>query len=113
MGYRFRVDRSPTGQGRRRADLVFVRARVAVFVDGCFWHACPKHRSWPKANADWWRAKIESNARRDRETDADLAGAGWLVIRVWEHESVDEAAARVGIAVSRRGGSQRGIPPTP
>jgi len=71
MGLRFRVDWS-LPESRRRADLAFVSARVIVFVDGCFWHGCPKHATWPKANAAWWRAKIETNARRDRETNAAL-----------------------------------------
>ena len=89
-------------QFRRRADIVFVASRVAVMVDGCFWHACPVHATWPKANADWWRAKIEANQQRDRETDAALEAAGWTVVRVWEHESTEEAARRVIEAVDER-----------
>jgi DNA mismatch endonuclease (patch repair protein) len=76
---------------------------VAVFVDGCFWHSCPEHASWPKANADWWRRKLEANVRRDRLTDAALTDAGWLVIRIWEHESPVEAADRIERAVRARG----------
>ena len=86
---------------RRRADLVFPGKRVAVFVDGCFWHACPEHASWPKANADWWREKILANQRRDRDTDRRLAEAGWHVIRIWEHESPAIAADRIQEAVDR------------
>ncbi|MEU3406786.1 hypothetical protein ABZ766_22985 [Streptomyces sp. NPDC006670] len=90
---------------RREADIVFGPARVAVFVDGCFWHGCPLHATWPKNNSDFWRAKIEGNRRRDLDTDARFAEAGWLVLRVWEHEGVDEAAARVIQAVAARRGS--------
>lgn len=78
-----------------RVDVVFPRRRVAVFIDGCFWHGCPEHLTWPKANADWWRAKIERNVTRDQRVDAALADAGWTVIRVWEHEDPVEAARRI------------------
>ena len=87
---------------RRRADVVFPRQRVAVFVDGCFWHGCPEHRTDPRANADWWRAKIEANIARDRDTDARLRTAGWLPIRVWEHEQADVAANAIASAVRTR-----------
>ncbi len=99
-GLRFRVDHTIQGLPRRRADIVFPRARVAVFVDGCFWHGCPEHCVQPKANADWWREKIAVNGRRDAETDAALTGLGWKVIRVWEHESPAVAAARIHAAVT-------------
>jgi DNA mismatch endonuclease (patch repair protein) len=95
-GLRFFVGRPPlASEKRRRADIVFPRARVAVFVDGCFWHGCPQHMTWPKANAGWWRAKIMANVARDRRTDERLREAGWTVVRVWEHEAVDAAADRV------------------
>ena len=87
---------------QRRADIVFPRQRVAVFVDGCFWHGCPEHGTAPKANADWWRAKIESNIARDRDTDARLGAAGWLSLRVWEHEQPDVAAEVIGSLVRTR-----------
>jgi DNA mismatch endonuclease (patch repair protein) len=93
-GLRFRVHALLPGL-RRRSDIVFTRARVVVFVDGCFWHGCPEHGTWPKQNADWWREKIEANQRRDRDTDAKLRAAGWNVIRVWEHDDPIEAADRV------------------
>lgn len=93
-GLRFRVHALLPGL-RRRSDVVFTRARVVVFVDGCFWHGCPEHGTWPKQNADWWREKIEANQRRDRDTDAKLRAAGWNVIRVWEHDDPIEAADRV------------------
>jgi DNA mismatch endonuclease, patch repair protein len=94
MGLRFRVD-WPVPATRRRADLAFVSAKVAVFVDGCFWHGCPEHRTWPKANAEWWRDKLDSNVRRDRDTDALLKAAGWTVLRFWEHEDASRAARTI------------------
>ncbi|MDO9410088.1 very short patch repair endonuclease [Patulibacter sp.] len=97
-GLRFFVDRAPLPKMRRRADLVFPRKKVAVYVDGCFWHGCPIHGTWPKNNAEWWRAKIEGNQARDRDTDKRLVDAGWTVIRVWEHEGLI-AADRVASAV--------------
>lgn len=93
-GYRFRVDYRLPGT-RRRGDIVFPGRHVAVFVDGCFWHGCPEHGSWPKANAEWWREKIEANRRRDRDTDDRLAGLRWQSVRIWEHENPTSAAARV------------------
>ena len=94
-GLRFYVDRPMLQNLRRRADVVFPRARVAVYVDGCFWHSCPIHATSPKANADWWRNKLEANRRRDHDTDIRLREAGWTVLRVWEHEDPDDAADRV------------------
>src|SRR5258706_12912524 len=84
LGLRYRVDVTVPGT-RRRADVAFIRAKVAVFLDGCFWHGCPKHGTWPKVNASWWRTKIEGNRLRDRDTDRRLRRAGWTVIRYWEH----------------------------
>ena len=88
-GLRFRVD-APVEVGapgrRPRPDIVFGRHRVAVFVDGCFWHACPEHGSLPVANRAFWKRKLDANSARDRRTDALLTEAGWRVIRVWEHE---------------------------
>lgn len=66
--------------------MVFTGGRVAVFVDGCFWHSCPMHVSVPRANRDWWSAKLRGNTERDRDTDAHLRGLGWTVLRFWEHE---------------------------
>jgi DNA mismatch endonuclease, patch repair protein len=102
MGLRFRVDRSPVPGLRRRADIVFSPSRVAVFVDGCFWHGCPEHATAPKANAQWWADKLAANELRDRDTDRRLAEAGWLGVRVWEHEAVVEAARRVATVVQAR-----------
>jgi DNA mismatch endonuclease (patch repair protein) len=96
-GLRYRVDMrlDLDGLRRRRADLVFPRRRVAVFVDGCFWHVCPTHGTAPKANASWWAEKLAGNVARDRDTDARLVAAGWTAVRVWEHEDATEAADRV------------------
>jgi DNA mismatch endonuclease (patch repair protein) len=98
-GLRFRVQLPLPDGGRRRADVVFPRARVVVFVDGCFWHGCPTHATWPKANADFWREKIETNRRRDRDTDRRLGSLGWCVIRVWEHEDPETAASKIEAVV--------------
>lgn len=99
MGLRFRVHRRPVAGVRREADLVFAGPRVAVFVDGCFWHRCPDHGTSPKNNGPWWEAKLAANAARDADTDRRLAEAGWQVVRVWEHEAVEAAAARVAEVV--------------
>lgn len=101
-GLRYRLQTRPLPGYRARADLVFGPSRVAVMVDGCFWHGCPLHGTSPKSNAEWWKTKIERNKERDAATDAALADAGWLVLRVWEHEDPVEAAARVGAEVARR-----------
>ncbi|MEV0947227.1 DNA mismatch endonuclease Vsr [Rhodococcus sp. NPDC049939] len=94
-GVRYFVDRAPVKGIRRRADLVFPRRMVAVYVDGCFWHSCPQHATFPKNNAQWWADKLAGNVTRDRDTDARLEEAGWTVIRIWEHENPVTAANRV------------------
>lgn len=94
-GLRYRVNARPLPGLRRTADIVFTRQRVAVFVDGCFWHACPDHGTVPKANADWWAAKLARNIQRDRDTSEQLAAAGWQVVRIWEHEDPTAAADRI------------------
>jgi len=94
-GVRFFVDRAPLPGLRRRADLVMPRRKVAVYLDGCFWHRCPIHGTSPRNNADWWRAKLDGNVVRDRDTDRRLAEAGWTVIRFWEHEDPMLAADHV------------------
>jgi DNA mismatch endonuclease (patch repair protein) len=106
-GLRYRIHRRPIPGIRREADIVFGAARVAVFVDGCFWHGCPEHATWPKRNAEFWRKKIEGNQWRDANTDALLVEAGWLVVRVWEHEAVETAADRVQRTLATRRTSQR------
>jgi DNA mismatch endonuclease (patch repair protein) len=95
LGLRYRVDHGVLPGVRRRADVVFTRARVAVFVDGCFWHGCPDHGSRPKANAEWWATKLAANVARDRDTDRLLADAGWRVVRFWEHADMGDGARRL------------------
>jgi len=99
MGLRYRVDLSPLPGLRSRADIVFTRQRVAAFVDGCFWHGCPDHGTLPKHNAAWWAEKIEANRRRDRRVDDTLRAAGWVVVRIWEHEDPVAAAERIAQVV--------------
>lgn len=92
---RYRVDYKVLDRPRRVADVVFPGLKVAVFVDGCFWHGCPEHATWPKTNTDFWRSKIEANRTRDDDTNARLIAAGWHVVRVWEHELPTDAADRI------------------
>ncbi|OUM41283.1 very short patch repair endonuclease [Arthrobacter agilis] len=87
-GLRYRVDAPLPSLPRRRADILFRSRKVAVFVDGCFWHSCPLHGSTPKNNKEWWVQKLEMNVKRDRETDSTLRALGWRVYRVWEHEDM-------------------------
>ena len=91
-GLRYRVQFRVPGLPRRRVDVAFTRAKVAVFVDGCFWHACPQHCILPKANRDWWVWKFEVNRTRDADTDERLATLGWTVVRAWEHEDPEAVA---------------------
>jgi len=122
LGLRYRLHRPPLPALRRKADLVFGPARVAVFVDGCFWHGCPEHgRRRHDVNGWYWPDKIARNRDRDRDTDDVLSGAGWQVVRIWEHELAGsqalEAAERVRRAVAQRrddgaGGSRRRAPTT-
>jgi DNA mismatch endonuclease, patch repair protein len=102
IGLRFRIHVRPLAGVRREADVVFPKARVAVFVDGCFWHGCPDHASWPKANADWWREKIEGNRRRDADTDERLRQAGWTVVRMWTHEDPVAKSSEIAELVRMR-----------
>ena len=106
-GLRYRLHLTLLAKPRRVADIVFPRARIAIFVDGCFWHGCPEHATWPKSNADFWRAKIEANRLRDMDTSQRLASHGWKIVRVWEHENPDDAANRIAelVAASRNNGS--------
>jgi DNA mismatch endonuclease, patch repair protein len=99
LGLRYRVGLQPIPALRRTGDLVFTRARVVVFLDGCFWHGCPAHHTVAKTNAAYWADKVVQNKRRDLETDRLLTDAGWLVLRVWEHEAPAEAALRVAALV--------------
>jgi DNA mismatch endonuclease, patch repair protein len=95
LGLRYRVDRAPIPGSLRRADIVFTRQRVAVYVDGCFWHGCPEHGTRSKSNTAWWEEKVARVRARDSDTDRALAQAGWLVLRVWEHEEPRVVAGRV------------------
>lgn len=94
-GLRYRVHRKPLPGVRRTVDVVFTTAKIAVFVDGCFWHRCPDHATFPATNARWWSEKLDRNVERDRDTDRRLGEAGWAVIRIWEHEDPKSAADRV------------------
>ncbi len=100
-GLRYRVSYPVPGNPRRSIDIAFVKPRLAVFVDGCFWHGCPTHGTWPTNNAEWWRNKIERNRRRDTDTDRLLREDGWEPLRFWEHE-VAAAADRVQAAYIQR-----------
>lgn len=99
-GLRFRKDLRLDLPGRRvRPDIVFTRRKLAVFVDGCFWHSCPEHGRQPGVNEWYWSPKLARNVERDGLVNAALSDAGWSVVRVWEHEPVEEAVRRVLIAL--------------
>lgn len=99
---RYRVSARPEAGLRRTADLLFRPARVAVFVDGCFWHGCPEHYIRPKANDGYWSGKVARNRERDEETTRILTERGWTVLRFWEHEDPTEVAERIVAVVRRR-----------
>src|SRR6266536_4130877 len=95
-GYRFRKDYRIDAPGARvRPDIVFTRKRVAVFIDGCFWHCCPEHGTSPRANSHYWGPKLERNVARDQRVDHALRGAGWTVLRIWEHIAPKDATAQI------------------
>lgn len=105
-GYRFRKDlllRLPEGV-KVRPDIVFTARKVAVFVDGCFWHVCPEHGRQPTTNEWYWTPKLERNMSRDRQANAALSSAGWQVVRIWEHEPVEAALDAVVKALDPSGG---------
>lgn len=106
-GLRYRLQVPVPTAPRRTIDIAFTRARVAVFVDGCFWHGCPEHGVRPETNKDWWRWKIERNQARDRDTTERLQALGWAVIRVWEHVAPDQAALVVAAEVRARSRDRR------
>ncbi|WP_346428944.1 very short patch repair endonuclease [Streptomyces sp. WAC 01529] len=99
-GLRFRLHRHIPGMNRSTIDIAFPGPHVAVFIDGCFWHGCPEHATFPKANSAFWREKIDKNALRDTRTTAHLEALGWTVLRFWEHEAPEYVAAQV-VAVLR------------
>ncbi|MEV7288063.1 very short patch repair endonuclease [Streptomyces sp. NPDC093252] len=101
-GLRYRLEYPVPGIPRRRIDVAFTGVRVAVLIDGCFWHGCPEHATQPKSNAQWWRDKLDRNMARDRETTEHLIAEGWVVLRFWEHEDPERVALRVAAAVERR-----------
>jgi len=109
LGYRYRKDyRLDLDGGRRvRPDIAFTARKVAVFVDGCFWHACPEHGAKPRVNEWYWSPKLDRNVQRDRANDDALSLAGWSVIRLWEHVPLNEAVTAVVTAV----GAARAAPP--
>nr|WP_269429872.1 DNA mismatch endonuclease Vsr [Microbacterium oxydans] len=100
-GRRYRINLPPVREIRSRADIVFTRHRLAVYVDGCFWHQCPLHASAPRSNSAWWAEKLAANVRRDRRVERELADAGWRVIRAWEHEPAVEVADRIDAELSQ------------
>ena len=105
LGYRFRKNFPiRAGDLRVQPDVVFTKKRLAVFVDGCFWHRCPIHGTEPAVNTSYWEPKLTRNVARDRRVDEALSSAGWQVIRIWEHEPVEEAARVVAAAVAAETG---------
>ncbi|MFQ6397620.1 very short patch repair endonuclease [Nocardia sp. KC 131] len=108
LGLRYRVAARPVPSLRRTADLVFIGPKVAVFLDGCFWHGCPEHHTVAVRNGAYWAEKVAKNRMRDADTDRRLAAAGWAVVRIWEHEDPLPAARRVLGIVSPRRQIQRG-----
>ena len=107
LGLRFRVDARPDPTVPRRADVVFRGPRIAVFVDGCFWHGCPEHYRPPATNPRYWIDKVSINRARDLDTDRRLNATGWRTIRVWEHEPVRQAVARIRAAHADLSGRRR------
>ena len=102
-GLRYRVAYPVPGRPRRTIDIAFTRRKVAVFVDGCFWHGCPEHGTSPTSNAEWWSAKLAANQARDADTAAHLEALGWFVLRMWEHERPTSAAERIAGALAPEG----------
>jgi len=115
-GRRYRVVTRVPGRNRRTIDIAFTRARLAVFVDGCFWHGCPEHGTRPAHNSEWWVTKLAANEGRDRDTDQHLAKEGWAVLRIWEHVPAVQAADQVeaalaGLNALRHSGSKGRLQP--
>ncbi len=106
QGLRYRVGLPVPEMRRRTIDIAFTRARVAVFLDGCFWHGCPEHATRPKSNSAWWAEKLDRNISRDIETNNRLIESGWRVLRFWEHESAESIAAAVRSALSDPAGTR-------
>ncbi|WP_329616071.1 very short patch repair endonuclease [Streptomyces brevispora] len=106
-GYRYRLNERVPHMSRRTIDIAFTRAKVAVFLDGCFWHGCPEHATQPKSNAEWWRQKLDRNMARDAETTAHLVTEGWTVLRFWEHQPPVQVADQVAEVVDRERPAKR------
>jgi DNA mismatch endonuclease (patch repair protein) len=106
LGLRYRIHLAAVPGTRRKIDIAFTRSKVAVFVDGCYWHGCPRHGTVPKSNREWWLAKLEANRTRDLDTDDRLRAGGWIPIRIWEHEDPRRAAVRVARVVRDRRASK-------
>jgi DNA mismatch endonuclease (patch repair protein) len=126
FGLRFRKHYRPVRGIRGGVDIAFTRWKLAVFVDGCFWHGCPDHGSIPVTNAEWWGYKLQATRSRDKRNDDVLLANGWRVLHAWEHEPVAEVIARVQAALrelrsqdahishaARRSAAQRALPPQP
>lgn len=101
-GYRYRVDYRPIPGLRSRPDIVFTRQKLAVYIDGCFWHGCPIHATWPKKNARFWKEKIEANRERDHRATTQLEESGWTVMRIWEHEEPESTVDRIVAVLDTR-----------
>lgn len=112
-GYRYRVTYPVPGRSRRTIDIAFTRHKVAVFIDGCFWHGCPEHGTRPTSNAEWWSTKLAANRARDADTTEHLETHGWLVLRVWEHEEPVAAVQRLRAEVDRQRAPQAANHRTP
>ncbi len=102
MGGRYRVHLPVPGMPRRTIDMAFLGPKVAVFIDGCFWHSCPQHGSRPNSNSELWQAKFERNVERDLDTTSRLEEQGWSVLRFWEHQSPADVAEQVVAEVAKR-----------
>jgi DNA mismatch endonuclease (patch repair protein) len=109
-GMRYRVDFEVLKKPRRVADIAFPGLRIAIFVDGCFWHGCPEHATWPKQNAEFWSQKIEANRHRDADTNERLRSMGWTVLRFWEHEPAPSAADAIANLVITARSTHRELP---
>lgn len=107
QGLRYRVSARPISDLRRTADMVFRPTKVAVFIDGCYWHGCPEHYVPPRTNSGYWSEKVLRNVQRDRDTDQRLKDAGWLALRFWEHEPSEMCAQRIVATITERLSSAR------
>lgn len=101
-GFRYRLHYPVPGERRRTIDIAFPKVKIAIFIDGCFWHGCSKHRKIPKSNYEWWKTKIEGNRVRDKDTDRKLRSDGWTVLRYWEHVPVNVVISKIEEAILMR-----------